>query len=128
MSEGEVVRSAEVDAYIASFPEPIRSRLAELREALIAVLPGATEKIGYGMPTYWKGENLVHFAGYAGHVGFYPCPSGVEAFAEELAAYPSSKGAIRFPLDRPLPLALAARVAAFRLAEAERSAAGKGRA
>ena len=92
--------------------------LEELRAAIRAVAPEATEKISYGIPTFdLNGQHLVHFAGYAKHVGFYPTGSGIEAFKEELGAYVTSKGTVQFPLDRPLPADLVQRIVEFRVRE-----------
>ncbi|MEZ5975736.1 MAG: DUF1801 domain-containing protein [Planctomycetota bacterium] len=87
--------------------------------------PGATEAIKYGIPTFVLHENLVHFAGYQKHIGFYPSPSGIEHFAKELAAYPGAKGSVQFPHDGKLPLTLVSKIVKFRKAEAEAKAATK---
>ncbi|MCB9677715.1 MAG: DUF1801 domain-containing protein [Alphaproteobacteria bacterium] len=108
----------DIDTYIAGFPPDVAARLTAMREAIRETAPGAAEKIGYGIPTFTlKKKNLVHFAGYARHVGFYPGPSGIAAFADELAAFESAKGSVRFPNDQPLPLDLVRRIVAFRVAE-----------
>ncbi len=106
-----------VDAYLEGFGPEVRARLEQVRATIRAAAPGATERIAYGMPTYKGRKNLVHFAGYAKHVGFYPAPSGVTAFAAELTGYVTSKGAIQLPHDRPLPLDLVSRITAFRVRE-----------
>jgi len=95
-----------VDEYIAAFPPDVRDRLASLRRTVKAAAPGASEKISYGIPTFWLNGNLVHFAAFTNHVGFYPGPEAIAAFGEALRSYRTSKGAIRLPHDRPLPLAL----------------------
>ena len=79
--------------------------------------PDAEEKVAYGVPTFTLNGNLVHYAGYARHVGFYPGPSGIAAFREELAPYAFATGSVQFPLDRPLPLGLIGRMARFRVQE-----------
>lgn len=79
--------------------------------------PNAGEKIAYGMPTFTYPRNLVHFAGYKNHIGFYPSPSGIRAFAEELSGFVTSKGAIQFPLDREIPEALVRKIVVFRMEE-----------
>jgi len=89
-----------------------------LREAIRAEAPHAEEKIGYGIPTFVLGENLVHFASFTHHIGFYPGPSGIAAFKEELAGYKGAKGSVQFPLEGPLPLDLVARITRFRVQEA----------
>jgi len=88
-----------------------------LRAAIRAAAPDAEEKISYQMPTFALHGNLVHFAAHPHHIGFYPAPSGIAAFAEELAPYKSSKGAVQFPLDQPLPLDLIRRIVEFRVEE-----------
>ena len=106
-----------IDEYIATFPADIRKILEELRLTIKANAPEATEKISYQMPTFFLKGNLVHFAAHPNHIGFYPTPSGIEAFQQELSAYKSSKGAVQFPLDQPLPLELIARIVQFRVGE-----------
>jgi uncharacterized protein YdhG (YjbR/CyaY superfamily) len=106
-----------IDAYIAGFPTDVQQMLEELRSVIKAAAPAATEKISYQMPTFALKGNLVHFAAYQKHIGFYPTPSGIEAFRGELSGYQLSKGAIRFPLDQPLPLDLIDKIVRFRVAE-----------
>ena len=106
-----------IDEYIAAFPESMQKLLRELRAAIKSAAPDAQEKISYQMPTFYLNGNLVHFAAYKGHIGFYPTPSAMEGFSAELAAYETSKGAVRFPLDQPLPPDLVRRITAFRVAE-----------
>ena len=106
-----------IDEYIAAFSPEIQEKLRAMRAAIHAAAPDASEKISYQMPTFYLNGNLVHFAAFKNHIGFYPAPRGIEAFAAELARYPGSKGAIRFPLDQPLPLDLVGRIVQFRAAE-----------
>jgi uncharacterized protein YdhG (YjbR/CyaY superfamily)/predicted GIY-YIG superfamily endonuclease len=106
-----------IDEYIATFPADIQEKLVSIRQIIRQTVPDATEKISYGMPTFYLHKNLVHFAAQKKHIGFYPAPSGVEAFADELREYKTSKGAVQFPLDKPLPLDLIARIALFRAEE-----------
>jgi uncharacterized protein YdhG (YjbR/CyaY superfamily) len=108
---------ATIDEYIALFPEDIQKKLRELRATIRVSAPGATEKISYQMPTFFLKGNLVHFAAFKNHIGFYPAPRGIEAFKEELAIYAGSKGTVRFPLDQPLPLDLISKIVKFRVAE-----------
>lgn len=108
---------ATVDEYIASFPEEARAKLQELRATIRAAAPEAVEKISYQMPTFFLKGNLVYFAGWKKHVGFYAIPSANEAFKDELSAYTVSKGAVQFPLDQPLPVELITRMVRFRVAE-----------
>lgn len=110
-------KPANTSQYIAGFPEEIRSKLNQLRTCIADAAPEATEKISYGMPTFYLNGNLVHFAAYSGHIGFYPAPSGIVTFAPELKPYKTSKGAIQFPLDAPLPLKLIADIVRFRVSE-----------
>lgn len=108
---------ASVDEYVDSFPENVREKLSELRAIIRSVIPEATECFSYGIPTYDINGHVVHFAGYKGHVGFYPTSSGIAKFAKELAPYECSKGTVRFPLDEPLPKALIVKIVKFRKAE-----------
>jgi uncharacterized protein YdhG (YjbR/CyaY superfamily) len=106
-----------IDEYIATFPGEIQKILQELRATIKAAAPEAEEKISYQMPTFFLKGNLVHFAALKNHIGFYPTPSGIQAFQKELAVYEGSKGAIRFPIGKPLPLELVSRIVKFRVAE-----------
>lgn len=103
--------------YISRFPPDVQEKLVALRTAILFVAPTAIEKISYGIPTFYVDGNLVHFAAYKHHIGFYPGASGVEHFKSELSGYKLSKGTVQFPLDEPLPLELVQRITAFRLAE-----------
>jgi uncharacterized protein YdhG (YjbR/CyaY superfamily) len=114
-----------VDEYIATFPPEIRALLQQVRATVRAAAPDAVERIAYQMPTLYQHGNVVHFAALKQHIGFYPTSSGVAAFASELGPYISTKGAIRFPLDRPLPLDLIARITRFRVGENRERAAAK---
>jgi uncharacterized protein YdhG (YjbR/CyaY superfamily) len=110
--------AGSIDEYIAGFPSDTQQRLRELRALIRATAPGATETISYAMPTFdLNGHHLVHFAGYAKHIGFYPVPSGIEAFKEELKPYKGGKGSVQFPLDQPMPTDLIRRIVAFRVEE-----------
>ena len=106
-----------VDEYIASCPEEIQKILQELRATIKAAAPEAVEKISYQMPTFALKGNLVHFAAYKNHIGFYPTSSGIQAFKKELSIYEGAKGTVRFPIDKPLPLQLISRIVKFRVAE-----------
>jgi uncharacterized protein YdhG (YjbR/CyaY superfamily) len=114
-----------IDEYIADFPLEIQVVLEQIRATIRAAAPDATEAIKYGMPTFVQHGNLVHFAAFKNHIGFYPVPSGIEAFKTELSVYDQSKGTIRFPFGRPVPLELIARIVKFRLEENLRKAAAK---
>ena len=120
--------SPEVEAYLASAPEPSRARLLELAYLIRAELPDATERIAYAIPTWHLVENVVHIAGYERHVGMYPGAAAMVAFAEEFAGYTTSKGAVQFPHDRALPLDLVRKVVRWRLDRVrEKGAATAGR-
>ena len=104
--------------YIASFSPEIQEILKQMRRTIQEAAPEADEAFSYQMPTFKiKGKNLVHFAGYKGHIGFYPTPSGIEAFKEEIKAYKWAKGSVQFPLDQPVPYELVRRIVLFRLNE-----------
>ncbi len=107
-----------IDEYIAGFPPDTQGVLAQLRALIADLAPDATETISYAIPTFdLNGRHLVHFAGYARHIGFYPIPSGIEAFKEELAPYKQGKGSVQFPLDKPMPTDLIRRIVIYRIAE-----------
>jgi uncharacterized protein YdhG (YjbR/CyaY superfamily) len=117
--------AATIDEYIADFPPETQAALEQMRALIRASAPGATETISYAIPTFdLNGRHLVHFAGYAKHVGFYPIPSAMTAFAEELAPYKSGKGSAQFPLGEPLPADLIRRIVEFRVAENLKKTAG----
>jgi uncharacterized protein YdhG (YjbR/CyaY superfamily) len=115
-----------VAAWLAALPEPARSRLLSLAEAVRAEAPAAVERIAYGLLTWHHGENLIHLGAFAQHVGVYPGPAAIVAFADELSAFKTSKGAIQVPHDAPLPLALVSRLTRWRLAQV--AGRGSGRA
>ena len=106
-----------IDGYISGFPEDVRQILTQIRAVIKESAPGAVEKISYQMPTFYLKGNLVHFAAFPNHIGFYPTPSGIEAFKEEIARYKWSKGAVQFPIDEPMPYDLIRRITVFRVAE-----------
>ena len=108
---------ASIDEYIASFPADTRKILEELRATIKAAAPGAEEKISYQMPAFALKGNLVYFAAFKDHIGFYPTASGVEAFKKELSTYEGSKGTVRFPIDKPLPLKLIRKIVKYRVVE-----------
>ncbi len=125
----ETVKSGlqSIDEYIAAFPEEIRARLEEVRAAIRDAAPEAAERISYQMPTFALHGNLVHFAAHRNHLGFYPTPSGIEAFRDELSGYETSKGAVQFPLSEPIPLDLISRIVRFRVNENVSRAAKSGK-
>lgn len=103
-----------VDCHIAGFPIEIQQRLMAIRQLIQSIVPEATEKISYGIPTfYWK-KNVVHFAGYPHHIGFYPGAEAIHFFQEKLKDWPSSKGTIQFPHDKALPMDLIREITLFR--------------
>lgn len=111
--------SASIDEYIAGFPKDIQELLEKLRVTIRKAAPGAEETINYAIPTFTLKGNLVHFAAFKNHIGFYPAPSGIEAFKKELSVYEGAKGSIKFPIDKPLPLALVSQIVKFRVKENE---------
>jgi uncharacterized protein YdhG (YjbR/CyaY superfamily) len=106
-----------IDEYIALFPVHIQKILNTIRETIKAAAPETGEKISYQIPTFTLKGNLVHFAAFKNHIGFYPTSSGTEEFKKELSAYDVSKGTIRFPLDKPIPYDLIRRIVVFRVKE-----------
>jgi len=106
-----------IDEYIATFPRETQKILGEVRAAIKAAAPEAAEKISYGMPTFFLNGNLVHFAAWTSHIGFYATPSGNEAFKKELSIYESAKGSVKFPTDKPMPLNLISKIVKYRVAE-----------
>ena len=106
-----------IDEYIARFPENIQEILNKMRKVIKETAPDAREAITYRIPTFKLNGNLVHFAGFKSHIGFYPTPSGISAFEKELAVFNTSKGAIRFALDKPIPYDLVKKITKFRVNE-----------
>lgn len=106
-----------VDEYISSFPEEIQEKLEKIRSVIRKAVPEAEEVISYSMPGYRYKGMLVWFAAFSKHIGFYPKPSGIEAFKKELKGYKGSKGAIQFPFDKPLPEELIGKIVRFRVGE-----------
>lgn len=106
-----------ISEYIKHAPKDVQATLKKMRTEIASAAPKATESIKYGMPTFELNGNLVHFAAMKGHLGFYPAPSGIEAFKEKLAAYSTSKGCIRFMYDKPVPYALVKQIVKFRMKE-----------
>ena len=100
-----------IGEYILGQPEEVQPILRQLQEAIHTAIPEAKEKIYWSMPTFWKGCNLIQFAASQKHIGLYPGPEAVEAFADRLTAFPTSKGTIRLPLNQPMPLELIADIA-----------------
>ena len=118
-------QATSIDEYIAGFPPETQEMLEEIRGIIRSVAPDATETISYAIPTFdLNGKHLVHFAGFKNHVGLYPTPSGMVAFAEELARYKSGKGSAQFPLGQPLPKDLIRGIVEFRVGEVSGKASG----
>lgn len=118
--EREELRAETIDEYIAQFPPGVRKILRAMRKTIQQAAPEATEKISYRMPTFHLNGNLVHFAAFQNHIGFFPTPSGVAAFEKELGGYVHAKGSIQFPLDQPIPYDLVRRITEFRVAESQK--------
>jgi len=106
-----------MDEYINTFPEDVQRILNELRQTIKEAAPEAEETINYQIPTFSLNGNLVHFAAFENHIGFYPTPSGMEAFKKELSPYKGAKGSVQFPIDQPLPLPLIRRIVEYRVKE-----------
>jgi uncharacterized protein YdhG (YjbR/CyaY superfamily) len=106
-----------IDEYILQFPPEVQEILRTLRQVIKDAAPDATEKISYQMPTFELNGNLVHFAAYKNHIGFYPAPSGIDAFKNELDEYKSAKGSVQFVIEKPLPYELISKIVKFRVDE-----------
>jgi len=120
-------RSPKIDAYIAGFPEDVQQILEKIRTTIQKAAPNAEETINYGIPTFTLKGNLVHFAGFKKHIGFYPTPTGIEKFKKELSVYEGAKGSVQFPLDKPIPYGLISKIVKFRVKENLERAATKGK-
>lgn len=116
--------AANIDDYIAAFPAEVQDRLRAIRQAVRRLAPDAVEKMSYRIPTFALHGNLVHFAAFKHHIGLYPGTTAIEAFAEALAEYRTSKGAIQLPLDQSLPLPLIEKIVRFRIDEQNRNETG----
>jgi uncharacterized protein YdhG (YjbR/CyaY superfamily) len=114
-----------IDEYVAQFPSETQDILNKLRQVIQETAPEATEKISYQMPTFALHGNLVHFAAYENHIGFYPTPSGIEMFKDELSSYKGAKGSVQFPINKQLPYELIRRIVDFRVNESKRRAESK---
>ena len=125
--ESKKVGFASIDEYIATFPQDIQVILEKLRSTIRKAAPNAEETINYQMPTFTLKGNLVHFAAFKKHIGFYPTPSGIEKFKKELSVYEGAKGSVQFPLDRPIPYDLISKIVKFRVGENLERAEAKGK-
>ncbi len=115
MMKGKIAK--DVDEYIAMQPGEVRGTLEKLRQVIMKAAPQADEVISYMMPAYKFHGVLVYFGAYKSHIGFYPTGRGINAFQKELSAYEGSKGTVRFPIDKPLPLGLISKIVKFRVNE-----------
>ncbi len=111
------VKYTSIDEYIASFTEETQKLLMQVRASIKKAAPEAAETISYGIPTFTMAGNLVHFAAFKNHIGFYPTSSGIEKFKGELSIYETAKGSVKFPRDEPLPLGLISKIVKFRVKE-----------
>ena len=111
------VEYKDINEYIASFPAETQKKLEQIRITIKQIVPEAEETISYGMPTFRLHGNLVYFAAFKNHIGFYSLPSGNEAFKKELSVYKTGRGSVQFPLGKPLPLGLISEIVKFRVAE-----------
>jgi len=116
MEENKVTYKT-IDEYILQFSPEIQEILETLRKVIKESAPGAEEKISYQMPTFVLHGNLVHFAAFKKHIGFYPTPSGIDEFKSELSGYKGAKGSVQFPIDKPLPYELISKIVKFRVDE-----------
>jgi uncharacterized protein YdhG (YjbR/CyaY superfamily) len=115
IARGQPVKT--IDEYIATFPGNVQNILEKLRVTINEAAPGAEEAISYQIPTFKLNGNLVHFAAFKNHIGFFPTSSGREAFKKELSQYKGGKGTIRFPVDQPIPYELVRKIVKFRVRE-----------
>ena len=115
--ESSSLKFRTIDEYISTFPLEIQERLQTMRQTIHQAAPEATEKVSYQMPTFYLNGNLVHFAALKNHIGFYPTPSGISAFLDELKGYVNAKGSVQFPYDLPLPVDLITRIVQMRVQE-----------
>jgi uncharacterized protein YdhG (YjbR/CyaY superfamily) len=114
-----------IDEYISGFPPDVQAILQNVRSTIRENAPEAQETINYRIPTFTLNGNLVHFAAFKNHIGFYPTPSGMERFKAELSDYEGAKGSARLPLDKPIPYDLIGEIVRFRVAENKAKAAAK---
>jgi uncharacterized protein YdhG (YjbR/CyaY superfamily) len=122
----EIITTNEsIDEYILRFSPEVQEILNSIRGVIKEAAPDAVDKISYQMPTFALHGNLVHFAAFKNHIGFYPAPSGIEAFKEELSQYKGAKGSVQFPIEKPIPYELISKIVKFRVAENIKQAEGK---
>ena len=106
-----------IDEYIAGFPRDVQEILKQIRTTIMKAAPDTEEAIKYRIPTFVLNGNLVHFAAFKKHIGFYPTPSGIEEFKDELSRYERAKGSVQFPIDKPIPFSLIQKIVEFRVKE-----------
>ncbi len=116
-----------IDEYIAGFPRDVQEILEKIRMTIRKAAPDAEETIKYQMPTFTLKGNLVYFAAFKKHIGFYPVPTGIEEFKNELSVYEGGKGSVKFPLDKPIPFDLISKIVKYRVKENLARAAAKGK-
>jgi uncharacterized protein YdhG (YjbR/CyaY superfamily) len=109
------IKYSTIDEYISSFPKNIQKMLGDVRSVIRKIAPDSVEAISYGIPTFKLNGNLVHFAAFKNHIGFYPTPNGIEEFEKELSVYKQGKGSVQFPVDKPLPLDLISKIVKYRV-------------
>jgi len=117
----------DIDEYIAGFPQDVQEILEKIRLTIGKAAPGAEETISYQMPTFVLKGNLVHFAAFKKHIGFYPTPTGTEKFKDQLSVYEGGKGSVRFPLAKPIPFGLISKIVKSRLKENPERAEARGK-
>jgi len=115
--EGNKTSFQSIDEYISTFPPEVQEILQTLRQVIKEAAPDAIEKISYQMPTFALHGNLVHFAAYKNHIGFYPGSSGIASFQDKLSAYKNAKGSVQFPIGKPIPYELISEIVTFRVTE-----------
>lgn len=115
--ENEQTTPKNIDDYIAGFPRDVQEILNKIRATIREAAPDAEEGIAYQIPTFFLNGNLVHFAAFKKHIGFYPTPTGIEEFKDDLSVYGGAKGSVKFPLDKPIPYDLIRRIMKFRVKE-----------
>ena len=113
----EKMEYTNTDEYILNFPAEVQVILEKVRSTIQKAAPEAKEKINYGIPTFTLNGNLVHFAAFKNHIGFYPTPSGITAFRKELSSYENAKGSVKFPIDEAIPYDLITEIVKFRVRE-----------
>ena len=113
----ETAKPTSIDEYIRNFPENIQDLLQQVRKTIRTAAPEAEEAISYAIPTFRLNGNLVHFAAFKNHIGFYPAPTGLKEFEKELSPYAQGKGSAQFPLDQPLPIDLITKIVKYRVKE-----------